>query len=540
MIRIPRRYRRALVTFVTVIGLAALVASCGAVQAQGNASGVQTLRAVSPYGGDRAAEGEPQRGGTLRVGMDRDAVSFDPVVPNANQAASVVYDSLLRLTPDGRTEPFVAKSMESPDNGLTWLMGLRPGVKFQDGTDLDANAVVLNVQRHIDTVASPAHRFAERISSMRVVDPLTVEFVLGQPMGEFPTVFALSYSAGTLGMIVSPAALQKYGDAIGTHPVGVGPFTLVEWVRDSRITFTRNQNYWQDGLPYLDGIEFRPLPDTETRFASMKNGDVDFIYGGYYQELSRALGDPNLKVYYGPGSGGERLQFNHVRAPFDDRRMREAIIRAIDLKALSASQYGNQMIPADSLFDASSQYHTQAASDAWPAYDLEKAKQLVEAYRADGGNPDFTFKTSNSRTSFAEFVQAQMAAIGVKVDIQLYDLAQFSSAVMQSGDFQLTTYLGSIDTPYPAVANLLRSGGSGNYGKYSNPEVDQLLDDAMLTTDEAQRTKDYQQVELLSARDLAVGWYSRNYSSNITRAAVNGVYRYMTAGTWFEAVWIKQ
>ncbi|WP_433281064.1 ABC transporter substrate-binding protein [Pseudonocardia xinjiangensis] len=513
--------------------------ACGAAPGNGPADR-PALTAVNPYGGDRASEGQPVRGGTLRVAMDRDAVSFDPAVQNANQAASVVYDSLMRLTAEGKTEPFVAQSMESPDNGLTWRMGLRPGVRFQDGTDLDANAVVVNVQRHIDRVASPAHQFAERIRSMRVVDPLTVEFTLIEPMGEFPTVFALSYSAGTLGMLLSPAAIQKYGADVGAHPVGVGPFRLVDWVRDSHITFVRNEDYWQAGLPYLDGIEFRPLPDTDTRFASIANGDVDYVYGGYYQELSRALGNPDLKVYYGPGSGGERLQFNHAAAPFDDRRMREAIVRAIDLRALSVSQYGGQMIAADSLFDPASPYHTQAASEAWPTFDLDEARRLVEAYRADGGNPDFTFKTTTTRTAFAEFMQAQMAAIGIDMQVKQYDLAQFSSAVVQGGDFQLTTYVGSIDTPYPVVANMLHSNGSANYGKYSNPEVDRLLDEAAVTTDEATRTRDYQQVELLSGRDLAVAWYSRNYSSNITRKEVKGVYRYMTSGVWYERVWLDR
>ena len=523
-----------------LVAIASMLAgACGAAH-DGGPADQPPITAIDPYGGDPATEGQPRPGGTLRVGMDRDAVSFDPATQNANQAASVVYDSLMRLTPEGRSEPYVARSMESPDNGLTWRMGLRPGVRFHDGTDLDANAVIVNVQRHVDRVASPAHQFAERIASMRALDPLTVEFTLHEPMGEFPTVFALSYSAGTLGMVMSPAAIRQYGDDVGAHPVGVGPFRLSEWVRDSHLTFARNDDYWQEGLPYLDSIEFRPLPDTDTRFASIGNGDVDYVYGGYYQELSRALADPELKVYYGPGSGGERLQFNHARAPFDDRRMREAIVRAIDLRALSASLYGGRMIVANSLFDAGSPYHTQAASDAWPAYDLAEARRLVDSYRADGGNPDFTFKTTNTRTSFAEFVQAQMAAIGVQVDVQQYDLAQFSSSVMQGGDFQLTTYLGAVDTPYPVVANMLHSDGSSNYGKYSNPEVDRLLDEAAVTTDEATRTRAYQQVELLSGRDLALAWYSRNYSSNITRNDVKGVYRYMTSGAWFERVWLDR
>jgi peptide/nickel transport system substrate-binding protein len=452
--------------------------------------------------------------------------------------ATAVYDSLMRMTPDGGVEPYLAKSMDSPDGGRTWVLRLRPNVRFQDGTDLDANAVIVNVQRHIDKPTSPAHGNATAIGSMRAVDPLTVEFALKQPMAEFPMLFALGFTDGTLGMIVSPAALQRYGDDIGSHPVGAGPFKLVRWDRDSKTVFVRNDDYWQPGLPYLDGMEFRPLPDTESRYASIANGDVDLIFAGYNQELVRGLADPNLKVYYGPGDGGEFLRFNFARPPFDDRRMREAIVRSIDLKALAASQYNNRFVPAKSLFGDASPYHTQAASDAWPTYDPEKAKQLIAEYRADGGNPDFTFTTSTSRVQFAEFVQAQMAAVGVTVDTKFYDLAEFTSTVTQSGNFQLTTWVGEVSTAFPGVGKLLGTGGSANHGEYSNPEVDRLLDQAEVTTDRAERTRDYQQVELLSGQDLAVAWFSRTYRSTITRRDVNGMDRYPLGTMWFATTWL--
>lgn len=531
-----RRLRCAILAAFVVVGL---VTACGAAPNRPTGPG-QAIAAVDPFGGDPGTEGEPQRGDTLLVGMTSEITSFDPTVFSNNVAATAVYDSLMKLGPDGEVHPQLAQSMESSDNGRTWRLTLRPGVKFQDGTDLDANAVLVNVQRHIDTVSSPAHAQTERIQSMSVHDPLTVDFTLTEPMGEFPTVFALAFTQGTLGMIVSPAALQKYGRDIGRHPVGAGPFTFVEWIPDSRVTFVRNENYWQSGLPYLDGIEFRPLPDTDSRFASIQNGDVDVVSAGYHDELSRALADPNLRVYYGPGDGGEFLRFNHTKPPFDDHRMREALLRAIEPNALSASMYRGQMVPADSLFAPGSPYHTQAASDAWPHFDPTVARQLVDSYRADGGNPNFTFKSANDRVSFAEFIQAQMSAIGVDVDVQLYDPAQYATTLMQSGDFQLTSNLGPIDSAYPGVARLLRTGGTANHGDYSNPEVDRLLDRAMLTTDEAERTAAYQQVELITARDLAVGWFTRGYSSTITRPEVKGVSRYLNLAVWFDRMWIDQ
>jgi ABC-type transport system substrate-binding protein len=517
---------------------ALLLGACGAADRGAVAEGA--LQARDPYGADLAAEGTPKPGGTLLLGMDREAVSFDPTVQNSNMAAMAVYDSLMKLTSDGSAEPYLAQSMETPDGGTTWVLTLRPGVTFSDGTPLDANAVIVNTQRHIDKVSSPAHAFAERITSMRAVDAQTVEFVLNGPLGDFPVVFAQPITYGSLGLIISPAAIQQYGDEIGRHPVGAGPFTFVEWVPDSRIVFEKNPSYWQQGMPYLDGLEFRPLPDTETRYASIENGDVDVVFGGYNQELVRASQNPNLRVYYGPGNAGEYLYFNFNTAPFDDRRMREALISSLDLNALAASQYSGRIVPANSLFTEASPYHTQAASDAWPKFDPEHAKQLIADYRASGGNPDFTFKTTQARVPFGEFIQAQMAAVGIKVDLQFYDLAQFSSAVVQSNDFQLTTWVGAFDTPFPGATRLLHSGGNTNYGDYSNPQVDSLLDEAAATSDPAVRTQAYQQIEQLVGQDLSMAWFSRSYLSTITKPEVKGINRYVSRDMFYATTWLDR
>jgi peptide/nickel transport system substrate-binding protein len=430
--------------------------------------------------------------------------------------------------------------METTDDGLTWRLGLRPGVKFSDGTDLNAEAVIINVQRHIDKATSPAHAYADKIASMRAVDPVTAEFTLKAPLGDFPVFFAQAFNAGSLGMIVSPAALQQYGDDIANHPVGAGPFVLKDWIRDNRMVLTKNPNYWRQGEPYLDSIEFRPLPDTETRYSTMQNGDVDMIFGGYNNELVRAFANPNLTTYYGPGNGGFFFYFNFKQKPFDDRRMREAVVRAIDLNALGASQYMGQLIGANGLFQADSPYHNPEAEAAWPTYDPEKAKQLVQEYVASGGSATLAFSTSRSEVSLGEFVQAQLAAVGITVELRFYDLAEFTSRVIQSGDFNLISWVNTFDYPYPGAGRLLRSDGNVNYGKYSNPEVDRLLDEAGATTDEAARTRAYQQVELLTNQDIAVAWLSRSYLSTITKPDVKGVDRYLSRDLFYNSLWLDR
>jgi ABC-type transport system substrate-binding protein len=515
-----------------------LSAACGA--ADHSARGAGPITAINPYGGDAATEGTPRSGGTLVIGENREIVGFDPTVQNQNPAAAAVYDSLLKVGADGVAHPYLATSMDTPDGGRTWTLGLRPDVRFSDGTPLDAQAVITNVQRHIDKPSSPAHAAAARITSMTARDPLTVQFTLDTALPGFPLNFGGAFFGGTLGMIVSPAALQQYGDQIAANPVGAGPFVFDSWTRDSKLTLERNPDYWQPGMPYLDTLEFRPLPDTETRIAALQNGDVDMIFGGYNQELVRGLDDPGLNVYYGPGNAGEFLYFNLARPPFDDRSMRQALIQAIDLDALSVSQYSGRMVRANSLFDAASPYHTEEASRSWPAFDIEAARQAVAAYRASGGNPDFTFKTTTARQAFAEFMQAQMAAIGITVQVETYDLAQFSSKVLQGRDFQLTTWVAPFDNPDPAVSRLLRTGGSGNYGTYSNPQVDQWLDDAVTNPDPAQVARDYQQVELQVGKDLPIAFLSRSYLSTITKKDVKGIDRFISSDMWYATTWVDR
>ncbi|WP_214403700.1 ABC transporter substrate-binding protein [Pseudonocardia lacus] len=551
---VHRRSRRRSrpIAVLTALLSAAVLAACGAAPGINGAGGGApaeagggAIRTVNPYGGDAAAEGQPKDGGTLIMGTDREAVSFDPTTQNTNQAALAVYDSLLKFNAEGQPEPYLAQSMESTDNGLTWRLGLRDGVQFSDGTPLDANAVILNVQRHIDKASSPGNRYAAQIASMSAVDPLTVEFVLKAPFGAFPSVFALNFTAGNLGAIVSPAAIAQHGDQVGNNPVGAGPFMLSDWVRDSKMTLTKNPNYWQKdkGLPHLDALEFRPLPDTETRYASIENGDVDLIFGGYHTELLRGLQNPNLSVYYGPGNGAEYVYFNFQRAPFDDPRMREAFVRGIDLKAVAATQFRGEMAEARGWFGDDSPYSTQEAIDAWPAYDPERAKQLVQEYVAEGGSATVDYKSTNApnRVQWSEFLQAQMAAIGITLQPQFYDLAQYSSQVVQAKDFQVAGWVGGpVDVPYPAIQNLLHTGGNTNYGSYSNPEVDALLDKAAATTDEAERTAAYQRVMLLTNQDIPVAYYSRGYLSTIAKPEVKGVVRYLTRDQFFATTWLDR
>jgi peptide/nickel transport system substrate-binding protein len=516
--------------------VALLVASaCGS-----NHNAPVRLDTSHPFGGDPTTEGTPQRGGSLTVGMYTEARSFDPTI-GSNLMASAVYDSLLKTDSKGVPQPYLAKSMTTTDNGVTWVLTLRPGVTFQDGTPLDAAAVIFNVSRQRDNPTALGHLYTEPIASMRAVDPSTVEFVLKRPTGSFPVSFALPFSSGNLGTIASPTAVQRWGQDYGHHPVGAGPYKFVEWIPDNKIVVERFDHYWQEGKPYLDRIEFRPLPDTESRYASVVNGDIGLDIGGFFTEVYRSSQNPNLRTYYGSGGDGEYLYPNFTRKPFDDPRMREAVIRAINPAALNATQYQGAMDGAVTAFAEGDPNYSADAARKYPTYDPERARQLIAEYRAAGGNPNFTFQTGNSpnNVQYAEFLQTQWAAVGLTVQLKFDDIATVITKIVQGGDFQLLDWIsGPYENPYPFMYNTFHTGGINNYGHYSNPQVDAALDQAASTTNPAERTAAYQQAQVLINQDLAVVWLARAAKAAIARPNVKGVSRYLSSELFWGGTWL--
>jgi peptide/nickel transport system substrate-binding protein len=532
------RSRRSLAGLAVLLVLALVGTACGSHLGEQvtSAAGLDTSK---PFGGDPATEGTPQRGGTLIVGMYTEARSFDPTI-GSNLIASAIYDSLLKMDSKGVPQPLLAESMTTPDDGTTWVLKLRPGVTFQDGTPLDSEAVIFNVARQRDNPTALGHLYTEPIDSMTATDNLTVTYRLKRPTGSFPVSFALPFSSGNLGTIASPAAVQKWGEDYGRHPVGAGPFEFVDWIPNNKITVKRFDNYWDKGKPYLDGIEFRPLPDTDSRYISVVNRDIDLDIGGFFSEVSRSSANKDLATYYGPGGDGQFLYFNLTKAPLDDRRVREALIRAIDPSALNATQYDNAGELAATAFAEGDQYYSQKAADIYPKFDIEKAKQLVADYKASGGNPDFTFNTGNSPDDhqMAQFLQAQWAAIGVNATLQFDDISTFIGPVVQGTQFGTATWIsGPYENPFPFMFNQFYSGGINNYGKYSNPEVDAALDEAKSTTDPAAQIAAYQKAQELINTDLPVLWLARAAKAAIAQPNVKGVSRYLSselfwAGTW--------
>ncbi len=299
---------------------------------------------------------EPKTGGTLVFGRGGDSAGLDPAFEtdgNSFMIADNVFDQLV-LYADESTElvPGLATSWEVSEDGLTYTFHLRKGVKFHDGTPMNADAVVFSIGRmmkdkNVKFFGKPP-AFPEKqppaeywlsmemdntIDAIEAADNDTVVFKLKRREAPFMANMAMDFAA-----IVSPTAVMKYGEDFRSNPVGTGPFKFVKWIKDDRIILTANDDYW-DGRPYLDQAIFRVIPDNSVRFLELKTGNISICQFPNPEDIALAKKDKNLKIVSQPGMNIGYVSFNHTKPLWQDKRIRQAIALAINKKAIVDNIY---------------------------------------------------------------------------------------------------------------------------------------------------------------------------------------------------------
>jgi ABC-type transport system substrate-binding protein len=472
-------------------------------------------------------DGKP--GGSLVYGTYGEGAGFDPIKRGLSYCNTALYDSLLKFDDEGVAQPYMAESMTTDDN-LVWTMTLRDGILFHDDTPLNAEAVIFNIERHKDPANASANAvLANQIASMKAVDDLTIEFTLATPLSVFPAFFA---QANGLGIIISPTAFQASGADYNLHPVGAGPFVFQEWIPDDHLTLTRNDKYWQSGLPYLDELICRPLPDTQTRAQAITNGDTDLTYMITAAEIQQAKEVDSLTVLEAKANGAEGIILNDNRPPFDDPRMREAFVSLMNLDVIAEVRFAGQkdLTGAIGLIDPSSVYYNPEVEEAWPTFnDMDRAKELIEEYRAEGNDPNFVFKLPNTpdRRRFGDMMAQFFGDAGLNVENQYLDISEFVTGVLNTHDFQaaINSYPAFVGI-YPQVFNAYHTGGLSNFGDFSDPKVDALIDTAISTTDPDEAVQAWKDAQLEIAKAIPYATYGRPSSAIITQKYVAGVVKY--------------
>jgi peptide/nickel transport system substrate-binding protein len=479
-------WKRALVS----VGLAGLLlgtAACGG--GDSDSTGDAEAGAVS----DVSEAGDPVEGGEITVGLEAETNSWLPGEGTFNQpgtnVAYAIYDPLMHRTAEGAVEPYLAESME-PNAELTeWTLTLRPGVQFHDGTPLDAQALKTIFDDYLVKPGSNVAASVADVTSLDVVDDLTVVYRLTGPNAAFPDNLVTA-----AGWPFSPTAAAAAGEDAGANPVGTGPFTFVSWQRDSQLVVEKNANYWQEGLPHLDKITFRPIPDEDTRLSSLQSSDIDVMQSLRQATVVRAreLDAVNNFEHLGSNSGGTTM--NTSRPPFDDVRVRQALAHAMDQEALIEVLGGKGVTPVQTqFFSPDSPYYSESLEESYPGYDVEKAQELYDEYvndpeRSDGkavGEPisfTFTCPPDPSLNELSQLYQAFFNVLGAEVELEQKEQAAWIQDML-SRDYEMgCTRVGADRDPYIVFQQAFTEGPL-NMTAFQSPEIDEQLEILKTTTD---------------------------------------------------------
>jgi 4-phytase/acid phosphatase/peptide/nickel transport system substrate-binding protein len=481
-----------------------------------------------------------KQGGSITMGLELDIPGFDPLKVGvfdtaAGTAAAAIFDTLTTLDDKGVVQPKLALSWSSSSDFKTWTFKLRPGVKFHDGTSFNAQAFKENFDRQKD----PANKcrcafYLAGTNSVDAPDELTLVYNLKDPSVNLP---ALVSFVSANNAVQSPTAWKTKGDDYNRNPVGTGPYILKSWAAGDRMVLERNPDYWNKGRPYLDRIVLKPLPDAQSRFASLQSGEADIWDDEYDADnIQKAQKDPKLTVHTYVGSGAQVYAFNTKTPPFDDVRVRQALVMALDRKKMSQAITNGLSRPASNPYGEGS--WVKCKDDGALPFDLEKAKALIKDY----GKP-VEFKMLVTATprgrNVGQVLQQFWKQAGANMEIeQVEQAAIVPRAFMRQ--FQLTPWR-IVDLADPDVqmyANF-RTGSPVALANYSNPELDKLLDHARVTPDQDKRIEDYCAISRHINQQAIWFWTFQNTYYALSSAKVKGLPKMYSGVVDVSAVWLE-
>ena len=428
----------------------------------------------------------------LTVALTADAVHLDPQAGeelSSNIMFYHIYDPLVRRTAELEFVPGLAESWELVDD-TTWHFTLREGVKFHNGAELTPRDVVFTLERLKDSLMSS---LARNIESFREVDERTVEISTFQPYAVLPNDLA-----GIL--ILNEAHVTEIGDdRVDLDPVGTGPYRLASWTKEDRLVLEAFEDYW-GGDAAISKVTFRPITNPATRTAALITGEVDIVQDLSVRDVDRIDREPGYSVITRPSLLNLVLALD-MRAqsptipldvnPMQDRRVREAIARAIDVDAIRTAIMNGLSTPSEQYVPASHIGYLPGADfrEMYP-FDIERARELMaEAGHADGFR--MTLDATNNRyvndQQIAQALAQMLSQIGIDLELNLMPRANFFGYIRVPSD-QSSFIMSGWDVPsgdagsmYGAMfhtRDVREAYGRVNRGAYSNPEVDALIIEA--------------------------------------------------------------
>jgi ABC-type transport system substrate-binding protein len=423
--------------------------------------------------------------GVLKVAWPSNPSSLDPQRGNSGSDHGVLftmYDTLVSFTPETlEPAPGLAESWDQSDP-TALVLHLRRGVTFHDGTPFDAEAVRYNIERAQGELSN-IQADVEAIASVDVLDDHTVRLNLTAPDSSL-----LLTLADRAGMMVSPTAAEEHGEAFERNPVGTGPWRFVEWQNGARVRVERFADYWQQGLPHLDGITFTIMTDDSTAVNALRSGQQDFAFDPPPQDIGNLEESPGFDASVSPQLYQKIVYLDVAAPPFDDVRVRRAINLAINREQLlEVAHFGRGEVGWMPLPSAHWAY-PEPLVPTYP-YDPEQARRLLaEAGYADGVDFPMIVYTDPTSIRLGEVLEYQLGKVGIRVDLIPTELTQGSSEFFNERRYpaMLSAWTGR---PDPALTYKLMFSAEGYYntGHVGTPGIDEALAAANAGADLVQR-----------------------------------------------------
>jgi len=516
--------------------VALLVSACTATTSSGT-GGADT----APKGGNAGvveSQEQPKPGGKLIYGLIAETNGWNPSnsqwASSGLEVANTMYDTLSKYDSESKIQPFLAESFTHNDDFTQWKIKLRPGIVLHNGKPVTADVVAKN-QTFLkgSRLTQSAYRPVESFSTE---GDLTVVVTMNQKWVNYP--YALSTQIGVVvdnDWLTGNVAEGQDRD----KPVATGPFMMDHWTRDKELVVTKNPRYWRkdergNQLPFLDSVEFRPIPNDTSRSASLQNNDINIMQTvdaneiikfselgrkGEFQVFNETKGE-TVEVF---------VQLNGMAPPFDDIDARRALAYATDKQLFIDTVDDGLYEPANGPFPPSSPWYTPDVETIYPQFDPAKARELVEKVKAKH-NGTFAFKLAGGTAPRTEKGMAQLQAqwrdVGIEVTAEPGEQASLIVQVL-TGNYQAVMWQ-QFDSPHPLGDSIWWHPETAtpipefalNFARNKDPEIGKALDHARQTPDEAEQLADYQTVQRRIAEDVPYIWL---YHSQISVVAANNL-----------------
>jgi peptide/nickel transport system substrate-binding protein len=506
------------------VGLSLIAGACGG----NNTTERAEPERARPTDNTEGDLGDPVLGGAITVGLEGETNSYLPgegqfTNPGYN-VANALFDPLVIEGGDGHIRPFLAESIGYNAELTEWSFRLREGITFHDGTTLDANVMKAIFDEYLAKPGSTTSGALADVVEFRVIDDLTFAYILKETNAAFVSVLT-----GPAGWPFSIEAARAAGPDAGNKPMGTGPFKLQSWTRDDKLVVVRNDDYWRRGLPYLDQITFRPIPDETSRVQSLLTEGIDAMQslaGATIKEVQAAEKD-GFTAHTATADDASSAVINTQAPPFDDKRVRQAWAHAFNQDDVAViSEVDGLVENASQFFSEDSIWYSEKVAAARATYDHAKAKKLLAEYvndpdrsdgKAVGEKPTFNFQclADPALLEIAQLAQMEASAVGFDVELQTVEQAALVTNLMGSpdqdppfsGDFMVGCFrLINAGDPYNTFRGYFGDPSEqfGNITNFTTPELTKLVDDLRLTADFDERYAIVEQIGLIINEEVPV------------------------------------